>query len=339
MKIIIPMAGQGYRLRPHTLTIPKSLIPIVGKPIIQRLVENIVKIINTPLEEIVFIIDNFVREVDIKNLLLKIAKNIGIKCSILKQEKPLGTAHALLCAHHILNGPIIIAYADTLFTTKLNLQIQADGLILTKEVKNPYLYGIAKCNHEGYIIDFIEKPKKFISNLAIIGIYYIKDANFLKKELQYLVYHNIQNNGEYQLTDVLENLKQKGLKFLSQKVDNWMDCGNKNNIINTNSKILDIENKKERLINSNASIKNSLIIEPCFIGAHSIIENSKIGPYVSIGKNTIVKNSNIEKSLIQNFTNIKNANLLNSMIGNHISYIGGSREINLGDYSSFEFSK
>lgn len=335
MKIVIPMAGKGYRLRPHTLTIPKPFISIVGKPIIQRLVENIAKIVHTNIEEIVFIVGDFGKEAE--NILIQVANNLGTKASIYRQDQPLGTAHALLCAKNVFNGPIVIAFADTLFQAKFDLHGIADGLIWVKEVKNPNAYGVAKCNSKGYITDFIEKPTNFVSNLAIIGIYHIKNSTILKEELQSLVDKQEKQNGEYQLTDALENMQKKGIRFLLKKVDEWMDCGNKNDIIKTNSKILELEKNKIELIHPDANIKNSLIIEPCFIGYKAIIENSKIGPYVSIGKHTIVKNSNIENSLIQDYTKITHANLSNSMIGNNTSYIGVAREISLGDYSVFGF--
>lgn len=335
MKIIIPMAGKGSRLFPHTLTIPKALIPIAGKPIIYRLIENIAKSIKTPIKEIGFIIGNFGEKIE--NKLIQIAKTLGAKASFFPQKEPLGTAHALLCAKDIFNGPIIIAFSDTLFEANFDLNYEIDGLIWTKKVKNPNIYGIAKCNTDGYITDFIEKPKKFISNLAIIGIYYIKNSSLLIEELQYLVDKNKKQNGEYQLTDALENMKKKGIRFLQKNVDKWMDCGNKNSIIDTNSKILESEQSKVKISYSKKFIKNSLIIEPCFIGTNVVIENSKIGPYVSIGKFTIVKNSNIERSLIQNYTKITHANLSKSMIGNHTIYIGIARSISLGDYSIFGF--
>ncbi|XOD67175.1 MAG: sugar phosphate nucleotidyltransferase [Flavobacteriales bacterium Tduv] len=335
MKIVIPMAGKGSRLRPHTLTIPKPLIPIAGKPIVQRLVEDIAKAVKKPIEEISFIIGDFGEEVE--DGLMQVAKNLVTKASVYRQEQPLGTAHALLCAKNAFNGPMVIAFSDTLFRANFDLDTKVDGLIWTKEVKNPNAYGVAKCDAKGYITGFVEKPTIFVSNKAIIGIYYIKDSSVLKNEIQYLVDQNIKQNEEYQLTDALENMRKKGVRFLPKEVDEWMDCGNKNAIIETNSKILEFERGKTDLIHSQACIKNSLIIAPCFIGADAMIENSKIGPYVSIGKHTIVKNSNIESSLIQDYTKITHANLSNSMIGNNTSYIGLSREISLGDYSVLGF--
>lgn len=333
MKIIIPMAGKGSRLWPQTLNTPKPLIPIAGKPILTRLTENINKAINYNIKEISFVIGKYEKEIG--KILLNIAKNLKIKAKIYQQKKPLGTAHAILSAKKSLDGPIIIAFSDTLFHGNFNLNTDSDGIIWTKKVNNPSLYGVAQCNNKGYIINFFEKPKKFISNLAIIGLYFIKNSEKLKKEFQNLIYKQDSQYGEYQLTKVLENMKKKGSKFIIQNVEDWMDCGNKKNIIKTNCKILEIEKKigKSTLIHPNSIIKNSIIIEPCFIGNKSIIKNSKIGPYVSIGKYNYINNSNIQYSLIQEYSKIIDANISRSMIGNHANFINILKEINLGDYS------
>lgn len=332
MKIIIPMAGKGLRLLPHTLTTPKPLIPIAGKPIVERLAGDINKAVNYNIKKITFIIREYDKNTEI--MLLKIAKNLNIKIKIYKQKQPLGTAHAILSAKKELYGPIIIAFSDTLFQGTFNLNTNSDGIIWTKKVNNPNLYGVAKCNKKGYITNFFEKPKQFISNLAIIGIYFIKNGEKLKQEFQYLINQN-NNIGEYQLTQALENMKINGSTFVHQNVKEWMDCGDKKNILTTNSKILDIEKKqgKNILIHPKAIIQNSIIIEPCFIDEKVIIINSKIGPYVSIGRNSFIKNSNIECSLIQEYNKIMSANLNNSIIGNHTRYFGISKKINLGDYS------
>ena len=333
MKIIIPMAGRGSRLRPHTLTVPKPLIPIAGKPIVQRLVEDIAKVCDDPIDEVAFIIGDFGEEVedDLKN----IASKLNAKASIYRQEEPLGTAHAIHCAKESLDGPVVVAFADTLFKADFKLNKETDGVIWVKKVDNPSAFGVIKVDHEDTIIDFVEKPKKFVSDLAIVGIYFFKEGKTLFKELDYLIEKNITGGGgEYQLTAALENMRAKGAKFKLTSVDHWMDCGNKNVTVQTNSKVLEFE--KDNLDYSNGKIINSLIIKPCYIGEGVIIENSKIGPNVSVGKDTVILNSNIDNCLIQDDTRIHHANLTNSMIGNHAKYKGVIRNISLGDYSSFD---
>ncbi len=328
------MAGRGSRLRPHTLTVPKPLIPIAGKPIVERLAEDIISISNEKVTEIAFITGDFGDEVDAQ--LVQIANRLGAKGTIFKQEEPLGTAHAIYCAQSCLEGPVIVAFADTLFQAEFKLDTENDGIIWVKKVKDPSSFGVVKLDEKGVITDFIEKPKEFISDLAIIGIYYFKKGEIVKKEIEYLLENKIINKGEYQLTDVLENMKAKNMKFSSVSVDKWMDCGNKQVTILTNSKILDIK-KDELKIPASAEIINSLIVQPCYIGENVKIKNSKIGPYVSIGKDSVVKNSNIDNSLIQDNTKIVDGNLTDSMIGNHAVYYGVSRSLSIGDYSVLDF--
>ena len=335
MKIIVPMAGRGSRLRPHTLTVPKPLIPIGGKPIVQRLVEDIAKVAGENIDEIAFIIGDFGAEVE--ESLLKIAEKLGAKGSIYVQDKPLGTAHAIKCAEQSMQGDVVVAFADTLFRADFELDTNSDGVIWVKAVEDPSAFGVVKLDDEGYITDFVEKPKEFVSDLAIIGIYYFKSAEKLMEEINYIMDNNISEGGEFQLTTALENLRQKGAKFSLGKVDDWMDCGNKNATVDTNSKILNYEKEEFSKFPDSAKIENSLIIPPCFIGENVEIKNSKIGPFVSIGKNTKVSNSNISNSLIQEDTKINHGILFNSMIGNSAEYYGVSREISLGDYSVLDF--
>ncbi|WP_262150960.1 sugar phosphate nucleotidyltransferase [Chryseobacterium foetidum] len=336
MKIIVPMAGRGSRLRPHTLTVPKPLIPIAGKPIVQRLVEDIAKVAGEEIEEVAFIIGDFGPEIE--KSLLNIAEKLGAKGSIYHQLEPLGTAHSLKCAEASMEGNVVIAYADTLFRADFILDKNADGVIWVKSVEDPSAFGVVKLDNYGFITDFVEKPKEFVSDLAIIGIYYFNSAEKLMSEINYIMDNDIKNGGEYQLTTALENLRAKGGKFSLGKVNDWMDCGNKNATVETNSKILEYEREAMSQHPASAKIENSLIIQPCFIGENVKISNSKIGPGVSLGNNTEVVNSNIENSLIQENTKINHGNLSNSMIGNSAQYFGVAREISLGDFSVLDFS-
>ncbi len=335
MKIIVPMAGRGSRLRPHTLTVPKPLIPIAGKPIVQRLVEDIAKVAGEKIEEVAFIIGDFGPEIE--KSLIQIAEKLGAKGSIYYQNDPLGTAHAIKCAEQSMSGDVVIAFADTLFRADFVLDKNSDGVIWVKSVEDPSAFGVVKLDNYGFITDFVEKPTTFVSDLAIIGIYYFNSAEKLMAEINYIMDNDIKNGGEYQLTTALENLRSKGAKFTLGKVNDWMDCGNKNATVETNSKILEYEKEEMSQFPASAQIENSLIIQPCFIGENVKISNSKIGPGVSLGNNTVVVNSNIENSLIQENTRINHGNLSNSMIGNSAQYFGVAREISLGDYSVLDF--
>lgn len=333
MKIIVPMAGRGSRLRPHTLTVPKPLIPIAGKPIVHRLVEDIAKVLNDKIEEIAFIIhESFGKQVE--EDLKAIATKLGAKGTICYQNEALGTAHAILCAKEAMQGPIVVAYADTLFRADFNLEKDADSVIWVKQVEDPSAFGVVQLNEKNDIVDFVEKPKEFVSDLAIIGIYYFKSGETLRKELEYLLDNNIIKGGEYQLTDALENMKQKGMRFVPGQVDEWMDCGNKNVTVDTNNRMLGfLEQDKENYISDNVVLENSTIIRPCYIGDNVVLVNATVGPNVSLGNNCKVENATIKNSLIQTNSTIKNANLDNAMVGNHASYDGKHTSISIGDYS------
>ena len=329
------MAGIGSRLRPHTLTIPKPLTVIAGKPIVQRLVEDITAVVDQKIDEIAFIIGPVSKgfPADTKESLLKIAAELGTKGSVYIQEEALGTAHALYCAKDSLSGPCVVAYADTLFKADFKLDASADGAIWVKQVEDPSAFGVVKVE-DGFITDFIEKPKDFVSDLAIIGIYYFKDGDRVRKEVEYLVDNDLKENNEYQLTNVLETLKREGAKFIPGKVDAWMDCGKKDPTVDTNKKVLGFEhNEGNNLVSSDVVLNNSEIIQPCFIGENVVLKNTKIGPYVSIGANSIVTDSTIKNSLIQSNVVIKNAGLELAMIGNHAKYNGNYTSVSIGDYT------
>lgn len=328
------MAGRGSRLRPHTLTIPKPLIPIAGKPIVHRLVEDIASVLNQPIEEIAFIIhESFGKKVE--EDLLAIAEKLGAKGTIYYQNEALGTGHAIMCAEKSLSGPAVIAYADTLIRATFNLDTTADSVIWVKQVDHPEAFGVVNLNDKNEIIELVEKPKQFVSDLAVIGIYYFKDVGVLKNELQLVLENNILHGGEYQINDGIKQMMEKGMKFVTGKVDEWMDCGNKDVTVETNSRMLGFLSKeKASLVSSKATFINSTIIEPCFIDDDVIIENSTIGPNVSLGKGTKIENSHIEESLIQNSSVIRNATIKNGMIGNHVLFDGNFTNISLGDYST-----
>lgn len=332
MKIIVPMAGKGKRMRPHTLTIPKPLLPIAGKPIVQRLVEDIAKICNEAIDEVAFIIGpDFGGEVE--KSLVKVAENLGAKGSIYYQETAEGTAHAIMCAEPSLDGKLIVAFADTLFKADFKLDSEKDGIIWVQKVEDPRAFGVVKVDDSGHITEFVEKPETFVSDLAIIGIYYFKDGAYLKSELKYLLDNDIREKGEYQLTNALENMKSKGTKFAPGAVTEWLDCGNKDATVNTNTRILEF-NRSNDLVASSAETKDSVIIPPCYIGENVKITNSIIGPYVSLGDNTVIENSVIKHSLVQEGCKISDAMFDNSMIGNHVVYKGAVRDVSIGDYTT-----
>ncbi len=332
MKIIVPMAGMGKRMRPHTLTVPKPLIPIAGKPIVQRLVEDIARVCGEAVEEVAFIIGRFGAEVE--KSLVKIAESVGAKGTIYYQDEPLGTAHAILCAKDSLRGPLVVAFADTLFKADFTLDSSVPGTIWVQKVEDPKPFGVVKLNEQGQITDFVEKPETFVSDLAIIGIYYFQDGEYLRDELQYLLDNDIKDKGEYQLTNALENMKNKGTIFVPGQVTEWLDCGNKDATVFTNQRYLEyLKERGESLVADSATITNSVIIEPVYIGENAVITNSVVGPHVSIGSKTNVRDSRVSNSIVQTSATVFNATITDSMIGNFASVSSKAADLSVGDYN------
>lgn len=330
------MAGRGSRLRPHTLTVPKPLIPVAGKPIVHRLVEDIAGVLNQEIEEVAFVIhESFGKKVE--EDLIAIAEKLGAKGTIYYQNEALGTGHAIMCAKDSLSGPAVIAYADTLIRADFDLDKTADSVIWVKQVDEPEAFGVINLNENNEIVELVEKPKEFVSDLAVIGIYYFKDISVLKHELQLVIDNNIIHGGEYQINDGIKQMMAKGMKFVPGKVDEWMDCGNKNVTVETNSRMLGfLHNDGEHLVDYDVKSQNSTIIPPCFIDKDVILINATVGPNVSLGKGCHVMNATIKNSLVQNHSHIKNANLDNAMIGSHASFDGNFTSISIGDYSVLE---
>lgn len=323
------MAGMGKRMRPHTLTIPKPLVKVAGKPIVEHLVLELASIVKEQITDIGFIIGNFGTETE-QNL-LQIAESVGAKGHIFYQHEALGTAHAVYCAEPLLQGPVIVAFADTLFKAHFEIDDAADAVIWVSKVDNPQSFGVVQLNDDNQIIEFVEKPQQFVSDLAIIGIYYFKQAQLLKNDLKQLIDNNRMVNGEYQLTDSLENLKNQSLVFKPGTVDEWLDCGNKNATVYTNQRVLHHIPPHQRM-SDDAQIINSVVIQPCFIAEGVVIENAVIGPYASIGKHSKISHSIIKNSIIQENASIFNANIENSMVGNFTYIHQKAHDYSLADY-------
>ena len=238
MRIIIPMAGMGKRMRPHTLTTPKPLLPVAGKPIVQWLVEDIVKAAGKKVDEIAYIIGDFGKATE--NSLIEIAAKEHARATIYYQQEALGTGHAILCAGDSLKGEVVVAFADTLFRSDFSLSDAKnyDGVIWVKKIEDPRSFGVVTLDKQNIISGFVEKPQHFVSDLAIIGIYYFRDGETLRKELQYLIDNNIRDKGEFQLTSAMENMRTKGAKFIPGPVNEWLDCGNKDATLQTNKRML-----------------------------------------------------------------------------------------------------
>jgi glucose-1-phosphate thymidylyltransferase len=327
MKLIIPMAGRGTRVRPHSHTVPKPLLPVAGTMIVERIVETFARTLDRDITEIVYILGpDFGKE--IRQTLKDMSARHNAIATFGVQETALGTAHAVACAGEKLAGEVIIVFADTVFDSKEKVSVEdADSVIWLKEVEDPSRFGVAV--YEGdKITDFVEKPSEPISNLAIIGVYYFKKGEDLMKEIQYLIKHNVTGHGgEYQLTDALDRLLKDGKVFKKAAVDEWLDCGTIPAWLNTTCEILAKENHKY------GEHESSTIYPPVFIGDGVDISNSEIGPNVSIEAGSKISKSKISNSIIQKNTILNDCELSRSTIGNHAEAIGAKGEIHIGDHS------
>ena len=335
MKIIVPMAGRGSRLRPHTLTVPKPLVPVAGTPIVEQLVNDIAQVVNQSISEVAFVLGDpaFFGD-DVVQHLTKVAKNLGAKASIYRQLTPLGTGHAIMCAEASLEGPAVVAYADTLIRADFAIDPTADAQIWVKKVAQPEAYGVVQLDTTNAITELVEKPKEFVSDLAVIGIYYFKAIEELKAELQQVIEQQLTHGGEYQINDGIKGMMAKGKRFVPGEVKEWMDCGNKEITVETNSKMLRfLAAEGKELIDPSAILENTTLTPPCYIGKNVLLKNVTLGPGVSIGEGTQVTNSTLKDSIIQKNSVVENAQLEKAMIGNHVRYNGAYTSISIGDYS------
>jgi glucose-1-phosphate thymidylyltransferase len=331
MKLVIPMAGMGKRMRPHTLTVPKPLVPVAGKPIVEHLVNDIASVCPEKITEINFITGRFGTEVE--NKLIAIAENVGAKALISYQDEALGTAHAILCASTSLNEKVIVAFADTLFKADFSLDVNADGIIWTSHVEDPSSFGVVKTNAQGLVEAFVEKPDEFVSDQAIIGIYYFKDGARLHRELQRLIDLDIRvKGGEFGITDALENMKNTGIAFRIDTVTEWLDCGNKDATVYTNQRVLALKHTNG-FRGANIKIENCTVIEPCYIADNAQLKNSVVGPFVTIGPKTVIDSSVVSNCIIQSASTIKNMVIENSMIGNSAVCAAKPAELSVGDFN------
>ena len=331
------MAGRGSRLRPHSLTVPKPLIPVAGVPIVEQLVREIARVVDTPIEEIAFVLgDPAFFDTSVEKYLVGVAESLGAKGTIYRQLEPLGTGHAIMCAEPSLDGPAVVAYADTLIRADLELDPQADAVIWVKQVAAPEAYGVVQLNPAGEIVELVEKPQEFVSDQAVIGIYYFKEIAALKEALKSVIEKQLQPGEEYQINDGIKALMAQGQRFVPGSVREWLDCGNPQITLDTNSRMLDILTEEgQELVASDVQIENSQIVPPCYIGPGVHLKNTTVGPHVSIGAGTVLENVQVQKSLIQKHSHISNVQLENAMIGNHVRYNGDRPQlISVGDYTT-----
>lgn len=334
MKLIIPMAGKGTRLRPHSHTTPKPLLPVAGVSVVERIVQTFKRTLDANITEIAYVLGDFGDEV--KEQLTSLSKRNGADSRFFYQDEALGTAHAVYCAADALEGEVIVVFADTLFDTNEKVSVEgADSVIWLKEVEDPSRFGVAV--EEGdKITGFVEKPSEPISNLAIIGVYYFKQGEELRKHLKYLLDNNIRGHGdEFQLTDAIDRMLKEGKVFKPATVDEWLDCGTIPAWLDTSRVIIDKEFSSADYKEIN---HNTRIHPPVHIGEGARIEGSELGPYTSIGRNAVIKNSKLGNCILQDDAQVENSSLDRSTIGKNTEVSNAKGEIHIGDHSKLNLS-
>jgi glucose-1-phosphate thymidylyltransferase len=331
MKIIIPVAGIGSKLRPHTHTQPKALVPVAGKPILSHIVDHLV---TSGFNDFIFVIGYLGDKIEdyIKS------KYPRLKATFIVQEPREGTGHAVWLARTYAddNDELLIVLGDTIIDFDLrSLLNQPNSMLGVKKVDDPRQFGVAETDEHGFITRLSEKPVIPKSNMALVGIYYIKNCGRLMDALSHIIKNDMRHNGEYHLTNGIQRMITQGEHIGTFHVGNWFDCGGKSNLLETNAVLLKKNADSEK---KHYHFEQTIIIPPVSIAENCTITNSIIGPNVSIGENTIVRHSVIRDSIIGSFSQLETAILHQSVIGSDAYLKGLSQSLNIGDSTEIDFS-
>ena len=329
MKAIIPVAGTGARLRPHTYTQPKALLPLAGKTILNFIVDQLK---NAGIQEFIFVI-GYLGE--------KVQEYVSstypeLNCQYVFQSSRIGTGPAIALTRELVAGDeVIIVMGDTICDFDIKKVLESPySMIGVQKVDDPRGFGVAEMDGEGFIQLLVEKPKIPMSNTALVGLYKIKETEIMYDCLSHIFSENITTEGQYHLTDALQCMITRGAKIQTFKVKHWYDCGRKESMLETNALLL---KKMGNDIDPSATIENAIIKPPVSIGPGSRVANTIIGPHASIGANTVIEQSVIRDCIIGSFSNLNEVVLDNSLIGNDASVKGLSRNLNIGDNTEIDF--
>ena len=329
MKAIIPVAGAGAKLRPHTYTQPKALIPIAGKTILSFIVDQLHE---AGIHEFIFVVGYLGEK--IQDYVLQTYPNLT--CYFVQQNHRRGTGHAVELTKTLIgNDEILVTLGDTICEYNIKEVVNAPSKMLgVKKVDDPRSFGVAEIDEKGIIDHVIEKPAIPKSNMALVGIYKIKDTKILFECLEQLFEQHITSFDEYNLTDALDCMIRRGAKIRSFRVKNWFDCGKKETLLESNTTLL---KNFGGVIDSSLQSENSIIIPPVAIGPGCRLKNAIVGPHVSIGANTSLEYSIVRDSIIGSYTNLFEVVIDNSLIGSDASVKGLSRTLNIGDNTELDF--
>jgi len=323
------MAGEGKRLRPHTFTTPKPLFPLLGKPVLAWLVEEVYRALPRPVEEMVFVVRDLKEEA--QRFLAQLAAQWGAKAYFCQQEEPLGTAHALYQARQHLQGPCVVLFADTIFRASIQVPPDADGALWVYRVENPRSYGVVELSPEGYITRLIEKPEVPPSDLAIIGVYFLREAQKLVPAIERLFAQEIRSKGEYQLTDALQWLCDQGVRLRALPVEEWLDCGSKALILQAQARLLEWGGA----LSSTPMLPSVTLIPPVYVAEGATVSESVIGPYTVVEAGARVYRSVLSHSLCRTGAVVEYSTLRDSLIGAHAECRHAAGMVDLGDYSRY----
>jgi len=332
MKVVIPVAGAGTRLRPHTYTQPKPLMPVAGKPIIRLIVDRLVEV---GLTEFVFVIGYLGDK--IRDYIEETYPNLHTE--FVYQEYREGSAHAIATAREYIEdeSEIFIAFGDTIFDVDLRTMLDCrNSCIGVKKVSDPREFGVAEFGEDGIVTRMVEKPRIPKSNMAIVGLYKIKEVSTLLRTIDHLIRNDIRTVGEFQLTDALQYMLEGGVTFQTVVVNNWFDCGRKDVLLETNATLLNQRGYATDEFNL-PETDNTIFIHPVAIGANCEILNSIIGPNVTIGDNVKINYSIIKDSIIGNFAGLEDIVLRHSVIGSDANIKGMNLSLNIGDNTEIDF--
>ena len=328
MQVIIPTAGTGTRLRPHTHTRAKPLVRVAGKPVLCYILDELKKMKN--VTEVIFIVGYLGSQIeDFVN------RNYTFKTRFIVQKELKGQAHAIKLAEQYIKEDVLIWFVDTLSDANIKKlqKTKADGVIYVKEHPDPERFGIVFPDKNGVIQKIVEKPKNPPSNLANIGLYYIKNSKAMFNAIDYLIEKNMQTKGEFYIVDAFNVMINKGSKFIAEKVSFWEDCGKPETLLQTNRFLL--SNGR----NKGLKTKTSLIIEPVHIEKGVEIHNSIVGPYVSVARNSVIKDSVVRNSILGEGSCVQGSQIEESLIGAYAKVKGFYKRLNVGDDSEIIYGK